>query len=63
MRTSAVCMRTVTGTEEVKISASLGVACFPVDAQSPSTLLEKTDEAMYLSKKTGRDGVSFFGVE
>lgn len=51
------------GAEEVKISASIGVACFPVDAQSPSELLEKADEAMYHSKKTGRDGVSFFGVD
>lgn len=49
--------------EEVKISASIGVACFPVDAQSPSALLEKADEAMYHSKKTGRDGVSFFSID
>jgi diguanylate cyclase (GGDEF)-like protein len=49
--------------EEVKISASIGVACFPVDAQSPEELLEKADEAMYHSKKTGRNGVSFFGVD
>jgi hypothetical protein len=34
--------------EEVKISASIGVACFPVDAQSPEVLLEKADEAMNL---------------
>jgi diguanylate cyclase (GGDEF)-like protein len=52
-----------TGAKEVNISASIGVACFPVDAQSPSALLEKADEAMYHSKRTGRDGVSFFGVD
>jgi diguanylate cyclase (GGDEF)-like protein len=51
------------GREEVRINASIGVACFPVDAQSPETLLEKADEAMYHSKKTGRNGVSFFGVD
>src|SRR5450631_4478299 len=51
------------GEEEVRISASIGVACFPVDAPSPETLLEKADEAMYHSKKTGRNGVSFFGVD
>ncbi len=49
--------------EEVRISASIGIACFPVDAQSPETLLEKADEAMYHSKKTGRNGVSYFGVD
>lgn len=53
----------VSSGEEVGISASIGVACFPVDAQSPEALLEKADEAMYYSKKTGRNGVSFFGVD
>lgn len=28
------------GGEEMRISASIGVACFPVDAQSPEALLE-----------------------
>src|SRR5450631_1604007 len=53
----------VSSGEEVRISASIGVACFPIDAQSPEALLEKADEAMYHSKKTGRNGVSFFGVD
>jgi diguanylate cyclase (GGDEF)-like protein len=35
------------GAQEVTISASIGVASFPVGAESPSALLEKTDEAMY----------------
>lgn len=50
-------------TAEVRISASIGVACFPVDAGTPSALLEKADEAMYHSKKTGRDAVAYFGVD
>jgi diguanylate cyclase (GGDEF)-like protein len=45
------------GSQEVKISASIGVACFPVDARSPSALLERADEAKYHRKKKGRDGV------
>jgi diguanylate cyclase (GGDEF)-like protein len=53
----------VSSGEEVRISASIGVACFPIDAQSPATLLEKADEAMYHSKKTGRNGVSFCNVD
>jgi diguanylate cyclase (GGDEF)-like protein len=53
----------VSSGEEVRISASIGVACYPVDAQSSEALLEKADEAMYHSKKTGRNGVSFFGVD
>jgi diguanylate cyclase (GGDEF)-like protein len=53
----------VSSGEDVRISASIGIACFPVDAQSAEALLEKADEAMYHSKKTGRNGVSFFGVD
>jgi diguanylate cyclase (GGDEF)-like protein len=53
----------IAGGEEVQISASIGVACFPVDAKSPEVLLERADEAMYHSKRTGRNGVSFFGVD
>src|SRR5450631_423706 len=53
----------ISGGEEVRIGASIGIACFPVDAQSPETLLEKADEAMYHSKRTGRNRVSFFGVD
>jgi diguanylate cyclase (GGDEF)-like protein len=47
----------------VAISASIGVACFPIDAQTPNDLLEKADAAMYHSKRTGRDGVAYFSAE
>jgi diguanylate cyclase (GGDEF)-like protein len=45
--------------QSVAISASIGVAAFPADAQTPSTLLERADEAMYHCKRTGRNGVSY----
>jgi len=48
---------------EVGISASIGVACFPVDAGTPNDLLEKADEAMYFSKHSGRNAVSYYGVD
>lgn len=41
------------------ITASIGVAAFPYDAQEASDLLEAADAAMYHSKRTGRDRVSF----
>ncbi len=41
------------------LSASVGVASFPLDAASASALLERADAAMYHSKRTGRDRVSF----
>ena len=46
---------------EVRITASIGVAAFPVDALTPEALLEAADAAMYASKKGGRDRVSWAG--
>jgi len=43
----------------VRISASIGVAAFPADATSANELLERADAAMYHSKQTGRNGVSY----
>jgi diguanylate cyclase (GGDEF)-like protein len=42
-----------------RITASIGVATFPFDAQTSNELLEIADAAMYHSKRTGRDRVSF----
>ncbi len=53
----------VSSEEEVRIGALIGVPRFPIDAQSSEALLEKADEAMYRRKRTGRNGVSFFGVD
>ncbi|MEO9169786.1 MAG: GGDEF domain-containing protein [Candidatus Baltobacteraceae bacterium] len=41
------------------LSASVGVATYPYDARTASELLEVADAAMYHSKRTGRDRVSF----
>ncbi len=43
----------------MRITASVGVASFPHDARDASELLEVADAAMYHSKRTGRDRVSF----
>ncbi len=43
----------------LSISASVGVASFPHDARDANELLEVADAAMYHSKRTGRDRVSF----
>ena len=47
----------------VTITASIGVAAFPGDATNANDLLERADEAMYHSKRTGRDAVSYAGVD
>jgi len=44
---------------EIRVTASIGVAAFPADAQSASELLERADAAMYHAKATGRDGLCY----
>jgi diguanylate cyclase (GGDEF)-like protein len=43
----------------MRITTSIGVASFPHDARDANELLEVADAAMYHSKRTGRDRVSF----
>jgi len=43
--------------DRLKVSGSFGVASFPDDALHPNELISKADEAMYLVKETGRNGV------
>jgi len=46
-------------TATVAITASIGVAAAPADVTGASELLEAADAAMYASKRSGRDTVSF----
>ena len=46
---------------EHRISASIGIACFPRDATSAEDLLKKADAAMYQAKNDGRDRFAFWG--
>lgn len=43
-----------------KISTSMGITLFPDNNQSPEALLQQADTAMYRSKTSGRNSVSFF---
>ena len=43
------------------VTGSFGVASFPEDAESSSELISMADEAMYLVKEAGRDGVRVAG--
>ncbi|WP_426113681.1 diguanylate cyclase domain-containing protein [Massilia sp. PWRC2] len=40
---------------QVQLSASVGVAVFPRDGDSPEQLLSKADQAMYAAKRSGRN--------
>jgi len=51
------------GAASVAITASIGVAAYPADGRTPAALLERADEAMYHSKRGGRNAVSYFDVD
>ncbi len=45
---------------DIKVTVSLGVACISDDVViTPEALIKKADEALYLSKKNGRNRVTF----
>ncbi len=48
------------GTEHAYISASIGITIFPDDATNQEDLLKNADQAMYVSKDTGRNRFSYF---
>ncbi|KQX02174.1 diguanylate cyclase [Massilia sp. Root418] len=42
------------------VSASIGIAFYPADAQLPDELLRHADQAMYAAKQGGRNGYHYF---
>lgn len=48
---------------EAAVTASIGIALFPGDAQDPDTLIGHADTAMYAAKQLGRARHSFFRRE
>lgn len=46
-----------------KVTISLGVACFPHDADDPHELLNRSDLALYASKQAGRNRTTRFRPE
>lgn len=48
------------GTEQVFISASIGVTFYPDDGTEIDTLLKNADQAMYAAKAQGRNRYSYF---
>jgi diguanylate cyclase (GGDEF)-like protein len=49
--------------KNLKLSISLGIACFPDDGRSPEELIDAADKALYVSKKGGRNKVSIAGAK
>ncbi len=48
------------GTEQVFVTASIGVTLYPTDATNIEDLLKNADQALYVAKEAGRNGFSFF---
>jgi diguanylate cyclase (GGDEF)-like protein len=48
-------------TDGIAVTTSFGVACSPLHAGSPSSLVQAADEALYDAKDRGRDLVRYFG--
>lgn len=48
------------GFESVKITVSIGIAHFPRDASTASTVVKKADRALYWAKENGRNRVADF---
>jgi diguanylate cyclase (GGDEF)-like protein len=48
------------GENEIRTSASIGIAVYPDDGLDSTTLIKNADLAMYKSKDEGKNGYSFF---
>ncbi len=48
---------------DLALTASIGVALFPADAEEPEALVRCADAAMYRAKKLGRDNYQFYSAE
>ena len=48
------------GTEQVFVSASIGITMYPTDASEIEDLLKNADQALYVAKGAGRNRFSFF---
>ncbi|MGX9730318.1 putative bifunctional diguanylate cyclase/phosphodiesterase [Janthinobacterium aestuarii] len=58
--TAALALPFVLEGDTAQVSASVGVALYPADAESPDALLRHADQAMYAAKSAGRNGYSYF---
>jgi diguanylate cyclase (GGDEF)-like protein len=45
---------------EINISASIGIAIYPLDSHNADILFKNADNAMYAAKNLGRNRYSYF---
>ena len=53
----------VLGGTTIEISASIGIAFFPEDAEDPDDLIRRADSALYRAKSEGRGRASAYVAE
>ena len=41
--------------QEIQVTASFGIACYPTDGDNQDTLIQRADEALYAAKQRGRN--------
>ncbi|MDO8070712.1 EAL domain-containing protein [Janthinobacterium sp. SUN176] len=58
--TTALALPFVLDGDTAHVSASVGVALYPADAEATDSLLRHADQAMYAAKSAGRNGYSYF---
>lgn len=46
----------------VDLRASIGIATYPADANTPQAIVQRADEMMYAVKQAGRDNIAVHGV-
>ena len=46
----------------VDLRASVGVATYPADANTPQAIVQRADEMMYTVKQAGRDNIAVYGL-
>ena len=49
--------------QEISVSASIGIACYPQDGQDGESLVVNADLAMYRAKQLGRDNYQYFSAD
>jgi diguanylate cyclase (GGDEF)-like protein/PAS domain S-box-containing protein len=49
--------------QECRVTASVGIAMYPADAQDEQSLMKNADMAMYLAKEEGKNNYQFFSKD
>jgi diguanylate cyclase (GGDEF)-like protein len=47
---------------KIELRASIGVATYPADANTPQAIVQRADEMMYSVKQAGRDNIAVHGI-